>query len=191
LLPWNPIARAGFPVVSRGRHGGGGSLAELIGRFVTLPLRVTKLAAETLTGNRDAMRLDPDDVRLGSVYGMTPGSPLITALAGIPVAASVTANSIVAVQGDGPIETGNDGVVQYSSTHIDEAESELVVWSGPSCNQIQRRWRRYAAFFCRSGSWPVREVVRRSAQRPWRGRQRRPFPRSGICRRLYPRDRNA
>jgi hypothetical protein len=36
------------------------------------------------------------------------------------------------VQGDGPIETGNDGVVQYSSAHIDEAESELVVRSGHS-----------------------------------------------------------
>lgn len=116
----------------RGSFVAGGSLAQLIGRFITLPLRVTKLAAETLTGNRDAMRLDPDNVRLGSVYGMTPGSPLITTLAGIPVAPTVTANSIIAVQGDGPIETGNDGVVQYSSAHIDEAESELVVRSGHS-----------------------------------------------------------
>ncbi len=116
----------------RGSFVAGGSLAQLIGRFVTLPLRVTKLAAETLTGNRDAMRLDPDNVRIGSVYGMTPGSPFIKTLAAIPVAPTVTANSIIAAQGDGPIETGNDGVVEYSSAHIDEAESELVVRSGHS-----------------------------------------------------------
>jgi hypothetical protein len=116
----------------RGSFVAGGSLAQLIGRFITLPLRVTKLAAETLTGNRDAIRLDPDNVRIGSVYGMTPGSPLVTALAAIPVAPTVTANSIIAVQGDGPVETGNDGVVEYSSAHIDEAESELVVRSGHS-----------------------------------------------------------
>jgi hypothetical protein len=116
----------------RGSFVAGGSLAQLIGRFVTLPLRVTKLAAETLTGNRDAIRLDPDNVRIGSVYGMTPGSPLVTTLAAIPVAPTVTANSIIAVQGDGPIESGDDGVVRYSSAHIDEAESELVVRSGHS-----------------------------------------------------------
>jgi hypothetical protein len=122
----------------RGSFVAGGSLARLIGRFVTLPLRVTKLAAETLTGNRDAIRLDPDNVRIGSVYGMTPGSPLVTTLAAIPVAPTVTANSIIAVQGDGPIETGNDGVVQYSSAHIDEVESELVVRSGHSVQSNPR-----------------------------------------------------
>jgi hypothetical protein len=101
----------------------------LIGRLVTLPLRATELATELLAGNGSAMRFDPKKTRFGSIYGMTPGSASSMALASIPVAPTVKANSIIAVQGDGPIETGDDGVVQYSSAHIDEAESELVVRS--------------------------------------------------------------
>ena len=90
----------------------GASLAHLAGRVATLPLRVTKLAAETLTSNRDAMRLDLEEVRMGSIYGMTPDSPFITAIGSIPVTPTVPANSIIAVEGDGPIETGDDGVVK-------------------------------------------------------------------------------
>jgi pimeloyl-ACP methyl ester carboxylesterase len=122
----------------RGSFVAGGSLPQLIGRLVTLPLRVTRLAAETLIGNRDAMRLDPKNMRLGSVYGMAPGSPFSTTVSSIPVAPTVKANSIIAVQGNGPIETGDDGVVQYSSAHIDEAESELVIRSGHSVQSNPR-----------------------------------------------------
>jgi len=39
----------------------------------------------------------------------------------------VEADTIVAVKGNGPIETGDDGVVKYSSAHIDGVKSELVV----------------------------------------------------------------
>jgi pimeloyl-ACP methyl ester carboxylesterase len=116
----------------RGSYVAGHSVAQLIGRFITLPLRVTRLAADTLTGNRDALRVDMSRVRLGSVYGMTPGSPFSKTVSSIPVAPSVTAHSIIAVNGDGPVETGDDGVVQYSSAHIDEAASELVIRSGHS-----------------------------------------------------------
>jgi hypothetical protein len=51
------------------------------------------------------------------------------AVASIPVAPSVHAHSIIAVITDGPTEAGNDGVVEYRSAHIDEAESELIVHS--------------------------------------------------------------
>jgi pimeloyl-ACP methyl ester carboxylesterase len=116
----------------RGSFVAGLSVAQLIGRLVTLPLRATKLAAEMLVGNGSAMRLDPENARFGSVYGMTPGSASSKAIASVPVAPTVKANSIIAVQGDGPIETGDDGVVEYSSAHIEEVESELVVRSGHS-----------------------------------------------------------
>ena len=116
----------------RGSYVAGHALAHIIGRFVTLPLRVTQLAAETLTVNRDALRVDMAQVRLGSVYGMTPGSPFSKTVSSIPVAPTVTAHSIMAVQGDGPMETGDDGVVEYISAHINEAASELVIRSGHS-----------------------------------------------------------
>jgi len=53
--------------------------------------------------------------------------------ASIPVPSSIPAHSIIAVEGDGPIEEGDDGVVAYKSAHIDEAVSELVVLWGHSC----------------------------------------------------------
>jgi transposase InsO family protein len=42
------------------------------------------------------------------------------------------AHSIIAVQGDGPPEEGDDGVVKYSSAHIDGVASEKVVRSSHS-----------------------------------------------------------
>ncbi len=108
------------------------SLVQLVGRLVTLPLSVTRIAVELLAGNQNALRMDPKNVRIGSITGMTPGSPFGTALASIPVSPNVVAHSIVAVRGDGPVQSGDDGVVQYSSAHIDEAASELVVRSGHS-----------------------------------------------------------
>ena len=41
--------------------------------------------------------------------------------------ASVKAHSIIAVEGEGPVADGDDGVVKYSSAHIEPVESELVV----------------------------------------------------------------
>ncbi len=42
------------------------------------------------------------------------------------------ANSVIPVQGDGPVEEGDDGVVEYKSAHIDGVESELIVRSSHS-----------------------------------------------------------
>ncbi len=50
----------------------------------------------------------------------------------MPIAPGVHAHSIIPVSGNGPIENGNDGVVEYKSAHIDGVESELVVRSGHS-----------------------------------------------------------
>jgi hypothetical protein len=63
---------------------------------------------------------------------MSPRHHFIRALQEIPVAPSVTVHSIIAVEGDGPVEQGNDGVVEYASAHIEPVQSELVVKSGHS-----------------------------------------------------------
>jgi hypothetical protein len=67
-----------------------------------------------------------------AVDNMSPSSNFIRGLEGIPVASSVTVNSIIAVDTDGPVEQGDDGVVKYSSAHIEPVESELVVRSSHS-----------------------------------------------------------
>jgi pimeloyl-ACP methyl ester carboxylesterase len=108
------------------------SLGRFVGGLVRLPFNLLRASGDLVTDNPDAFRFDPTRTRFGSVYGMTPGSPLITGLADIPVAPGIPAHSIVAVRGDGPVADGSDGVVLYQSAHIDGVESELIVRSGHS-----------------------------------------------------------
>ncbi len=102
----------------------------LFASLVTLPLRVTQLTKGLVTAHPDIFVAD-----LGSVTAldnMDPRHRFVRTLSGIPIAPGVAAHSIIPVKGDGPIETGNDGVVEYSSAHIDGVESEKVVRSDHS-----------------------------------------------------------
>jgi hypothetical protein len=105
-------------------------IANLVRRLLTLPFALTGLAAD-LARNRDALQSASDFVP-SAVDNMSPRNHFIRALQEIPVAPSIKAHSIVAVEGDGPVEEGDDGVVKYSSAHIDGVESELVVHSDHS-----------------------------------------------------------
>jgi pimeloyl-ACP methyl ester carboxylesterase len=68
-----------------------------------------------------------------SLDGMSPKNPGLLAMAEIPVAPGVKANSIVAIDGDEQPPKGGDGVVKYTSAHVDYAESELIVRSYHTC----------------------------------------------------------
>ena len=68
-----------------------------------------------------------------SLNGMAPDNPFMHALADIPVAPGIKCNSIIAIQGNDQPPNGNDGVVKYTSAHVDYAESECIVRSGHSC----------------------------------------------------------
>jgi triacylglycerol esterase/lipase EstA (alpha/beta hydrolase family) len=99
----------------------------LIQRLVSTPARLVKGSAELLA-NRDAFAVTQGGTRLPTaIDNMSPRNPFIKTLSIIPIDPGVDAYSIVAVKGNGPIETGDDGVVQYESAHIDGVKSELVV----------------------------------------------------------------
>lgn len=116
----------------RGSYVAGRTLPQLIASFVRFPFDVAGALLE-LGQSEDALKLSPKRRRFGSVYGMTPGSPLMVALSETPIAPAVVAHSIIAIDGDGPPESGDDGVVAYKSAHIDGVASELIVRSGHSC----------------------------------------------------------
>jgi pimeloyl-ACP methyl ester carboxylesterase len=105
----------------------------LIARLVTLPIdimRTTTALATATAGYRSAESTVSLERVPTSIDNMSPGNPFIQALAEIPVAPGVAANSIIPVkEGYEPYEEGNDGVVEYKSAHIDGVESELVVRS--------------------------------------------------------------
>jgi pimeloyl-ACP methyl ester carboxylesterase len=137
-------------------------LGQLVARFVT-PRAPIMTALRDLTEDNPAdLRFNPGSTRFGSIWSMTPANPLLQAFAAIPVAPTVAAHSIIAVQGDGPVETGDDGVVTYKSAHIPEAVSELVVRAGHSVQaepqtvrEVRRILLRHLAEVCPTSCVPV------------------------------------
>jgi hypothetical protein len=67
-----------------------------------------------------------------SVHNMSPGNRFIRTLAESPIDPGITAHSIIAVLGEGPVTGKTDGVVAYESAHIDGVASEVVVRSSHS-----------------------------------------------------------
>jgi triacylglycerol esterase/lipase EstA (alpha/beta hydrolase family) len=121
----------------RGSYVAGNWLAHQASRFVRQSGTLLRGADDLLTTNPQLAAILPVD-KIGSVYGMTPGSPLVTALAPAPLAPGVVGHSIIAVKGDGPLEQETDGVVAYSSAHLEGMASELVVTSGHSVQQAPK-----------------------------------------------------
>ena len=104
------------------------ALANITRRLLTLPFVLTGVAAD-LNRNLGASKVG---FLPSAVDNMSPGHPFILGLQAIPVVPSVTVNSIIAVEGNGNVEQGDDGVVKYSAAHIAPVESELVVRSSHS-----------------------------------------------------------
>jgi pimeloyl-ACP methyl ester carboxylesterase len=116
-----------------GSYVAGSWAAHQLAKFVKLPGRLVSGITNMVTLNFDAIKFDVQRIQMGSVYGMEPGSPLMKTLPLTPLAPGVSGHSIIAVQGDGPVEEGTDGVVAYQSAHIEDVDSEFIVRSGHSC----------------------------------------------------------
>ena len=106
-------------------------LGKIARRLVTLPATVTKASVELVklnpTGAAETAWRMPT-----AIDNMDWSNPFLRMLAALPIAPGVHAHSIIAVKGDGSFADGNDGVVKYTSAHIDGVESELVVRSSHS-----------------------------------------------------------
>jgi len=65
-----------------------------------------------------------------SIQGLSPRSPLLNGLAKLKI--TVPYNSIIGNQGKNnvPLAKSSDGVVPYWSSHLDGAESEIIVPTG-------------------------------------------------------------
>jgi hypothetical protein len=102
-------------------------IANVTRKMLSLPFALTGVAADLARNPGTASMVIPS-----AVDNMSPRHHFIRALQEIPVTSSIPVNSIVAVDGDGPVEAGDDGVVKYSSAHITPVESELIVKSDHS-----------------------------------------------------------
>ena len=109
-----------------------GIFGDLASWLVNLPGRFAKMSFDILTLQKQGVFLTPFRGIPTSITNMKPNDRFIKALSAIPIAQGVVAHSIIAVQGDGPPEEGDDGVVKYSSAHIDGVASEKIVRSSHS-----------------------------------------------------------
>ena len=109
-------------------------IRNLVRRLVSMPFALTGVQAD-IARNPGALESGVSPVVPSAVDNMSPHHHFIVALQKIPVASSVKVNSIIAIETDGPVAQGNDGVVEYSSAHIEPVESELVV--RPSSHSTQ------------------------------------------------------
>ena len=106
------------------------------GRLVNLPLDLAKAglalpgaAADAVQGNDDAKLQRAMNRVPSSVDNMNPSNKFIVALADLPIAPGVGVHSIIPVKGGPPADRQNDGVVAYSSAHLDGVGSELIVYN--------------------------------------------------------------
>ena len=108
-------------------HGGSyranRTIAGLFRRLVTLPITVASAAADVLANAGDTLKFGKDRPLFTSIAGMSPGNPVIEAVRTIPVAPGIHAYSIIPTLQDGPLDTRDDGVVQYKSAHVAGMES--------------------------------------------------------------------
>jgi triacylglycerol esterase/lipase EstA (alpha/beta hydrolase family) len=98
---------------------------------IALPGHAVDLAREgvdTLQGDEQGRVLRQLERMPSSVDNMNPKHRFIRTISSMQVEPPVVAHSIIPVKGGPPPDGQNDGVVEYSSAHVDEVETELVVF---------------------------------------------------------------
>ena len=106
----------------------------LVRWLISLPANIITTAMASFDYMTDDVKqlLGGSKSIITSADSMSPDNPLLGVLADIPLAPWITGHSIIAVQGDGDPKLGDDGVVKYTSAHLDGMASECIVKSGHS-----------------------------------------------------------
>jgi pimeloyl-ACP methyl ester carboxylesterase len=115
----------------RGSYLASGNIVRrLAERLISLPASLLMVGADLL--RTDVARQAGLQRLPTSIDNMSPRHPFILTISKIPVEPGIAANSIAGITGEGPLDDDGDGVVKYSSAHIEGVESELVVHSSHS-----------------------------------------------------------
>jgi hypothetical protein len=107
----------------------------LVLKMITLPRGVIQSTTNLIktVGNLGLSEAKANQfIATTSLDAMSPDNPTIRTLADIPLAPGIKGHSIVAIDGDEQPPAGEDGVVTYTSAHVDYVESEFLVRSGHS-----------------------------------------------------------
>ncbi len=122
-------------VPHRGSNMSGGLVGRIGDSLVGLPKNFTSLYARLNRDNPEALQPAFRDSlskgKLSSIDTLSPKHPIFAIMNRLPFARDVEVHSIIGDRGKkGSLEQSSDGVVPYSSSHLDQAKSELVVPAG-------------------------------------------------------------
>jgi hypothetical protein len=99
----------------------------LIKPFITLPEKTFQSTVQLISRNPGVFRgLEPLTYQTG-VDSISPESPILQVLLETPKPASVKYHNVVGLTKNVLLEENTDGVVPYSSAHLDDVESEKYV----------------------------------------------------------------
>jgi len=109
-------------------------IANLIARMIAVPQFIVSTTFDVLTLDLDtpADKLKKRD--LTSVKNLSPNNRFIRVTHEQPISTEVTYHSVIGNIRDGDLEDGSDGIVAYTSAHIEGAASEKVVPANHSCH---------------------------------------------------------
>ncbi len=99
--------------------------------FIALQHKILPL----ITADPAAMRLNRMP---NSIDTLAPGNRFVLAINKIPITPGIPYHSIIGDRGRGDTPKSSDGVVPYWSSHLDGAESELIVPSGHGSPQNEK-----------------------------------------------------
>jgi len=132
LIFWEPIAGVDRGIYIAGPHRGAtmadSSLGHLGIRLIKLPVNLLRTQAN-LIGQLAGYLTGTEDLRryTNSISSLSPSFPLYPALEKSLPAPGYKYHSIIGDRGRGDTPDSSDGVVGYWSSHLSEAQSELIV----------------------------------------------------------------
>jgi pimeloyl-ACP methyl ester carboxylesterase len=115
----------------RGAHLAENGVIGLASRAAALPQDVFWATASSLSADEPVFKVQPRR-KWTAIQSLKPGAPMIEALAASPMRQDVIFHSVIGDRGKGDSPNSSDGVVEYWSSHLEGAASELIVPSGHS-----------------------------------------------------------
>ena len=115
-------------------HRGSELAAGWIGRIGAALVRTPRLFTSVYTSTKPLLIADPAARTLkrmpNSVDTLEPNDRFVQAVDKLPIAPGIPYDSIMGDRGRGDTPNSSDGIVPYWSSHLDGAQSELIVNSG-------------------------------------------------------------
>ena len=129
MAKWS-LARFGSRLVSLPK-----TLQEKLPLFARVFEKINKEKYEELERLHRERGDKDDQPSVSGLYDLDPDSLFIQALADSPMKKGLVYHSIIGDQDHADHPGGTDGVVPYSSSHLDNAASEVIVKSGHSIHR--------------------------------------------------------